>query len=408
MKRWLWGEKGQQLVQVALLLPLLLAFLGLVVDVGNVYVHHQMVRNAADAAAVAGATVLYRQGAQVAIETAEYYAAQHGYDNNGTTNTVRATVPPVSGSFAGNPQYIQVRIEEQVAPFFASLVWDGTFRVSASAVAGWQQQQLEASTIVLNETACGALSAEGNHVRLVAQKGNIHVNSNCSSAVALGNGDVWSETRLTIRGGYVRGPNGRFLDLLGRPLPPATGQPLLPDPLENLPAPDPSGISAIYEGVSISGGNVTLRPGIYNGGITVLGSANVTLEPGIYILNGDFKVSGTAQVTGHDVFIYLASGTINFDGTGALQLDAPDDGTYEDVLIFQARGNTAPSYIRGTPAARLEGIIYLPDSKLTLRGNAALAADLVVDLLSLDGNPDLVVLGFDSRLWATISTALVE
>jgi hypothetical protein len=56
----------------------------------------------------------------------------------------------------------------------------------------------------------------------------------------------------------------------------------------------------------------------------------------------------------------------------------------------------------------LEGIIYLPDSKLTLRGNAALAADLVVDLLSLDGNPDLVVLGFDSRLWATISTALVE
>jgi hypothetical protein len=404
VKHW-WREEGQQVIQVALLLPLLLTFLGLVIDVGNVYVHHQMVQSAADAAATAGGMVLYQRGATVAIATAYYYAAQHGYDNDGTTNVVQATVPPVSGPYARNKRYLQVQIEERVEPFFASLVWDGTFRVRASAVAGWTQQEMEASVIVLNETACGALSMDGNNARIKVLDGNIHVNSSCSSAVDLGNGDIWSETALTIRGGYSRGPNGYFLNLQGQPLSPLLGQPLLPDPLAGLPAPDPTGMPHR----SVPKEPTTLEPGIYDNGIKLSGNDNVTLQPGIYILYDDFDVSGTAQVTGHDVFIYLANGaTINFHGNRAIQLDAPDSGTYQDILIFQARGNTATGYLTGTTDSSLEGIIYMPNGELWLSGNATLEVNFVVDELRLNGNPDLSVAGFDSRLWVTVTDALVE
>ena len=47
-------EAGQQMVLVSLMLPILLVFVGLVVDVGNVFVHRRMAQNAADAAALAG------------------------------------------------------------------------------------------------------------------------------------------------------------------------------------------------------------------------------------------------------------------------------------------------------------------------------------------------------------------
>ena len=69
MKQQILRQEGQQLIKVALLLPVILAFLGLALDVGNVYVHHRMVQNAADAAASAAGMVLYQSGASVATAT---------------------------------------------------------------------------------------------------------------------------------------------------------------------------------------------------------------------------------------------------------------------------------------------------------------------------------------------------
>ena len=48
-------QKGAIFVLTALLIPLLIAFLGAVVDFGNVYAHKARLQNAADAAVLAGA-----------------------------------------------------------------------------------------------------------------------------------------------------------------------------------------------------------------------------------------------------------------------------------------------------------------------------------------------------------------
>lgn len=67
-KRSLTHESGQALIQVALAMVVLLAFVALAVDVGSDYAERRKMQNAADAGAMAGAMVLCRD--QAAARTA--------------------------------------------------------------------------------------------------------------------------------------------------------------------------------------------------------------------------------------------------------------------------------------------------------------------------------------------------
>ena len=66
MKKPIMSQEGQQIIQVAIVLPVLIACLGLVIDVGNVFVHQRRAQNAADAAASAAGMVLQGRGVAVA------------------------------------------------------------------------------------------------------------------------------------------------------------------------------------------------------------------------------------------------------------------------------------------------------------------------------------------------------
>ena len=395
MKKWFRSEKGQQVVHVALMLPLLLGFVGLVLDVGNVYAHRRKAQGAADAAAMSGGMVHYLQGTSAAVSSAYYYAAQNGYDNNGQTNTVTVTTPP---------NCLQVEIGENVTPVFASLVWDGTFTVHARARTCYSSQRIGSTMIVLDPTACNALAFDGNLSRLQVTYGHVHVNSNCSTALNLGNGNLRSQDPTSIRGGYVAGPNGVMLDLAGMPQPALLGQPLLPDPLAGLPEPNTVGMPIR----SVPSNPVTLLPGIYPSGISITANRTVYLDPGIYVLRGNLNIGGGTRLVGDNVLIYLESGSIQLAGNGGFDISAPESGDYAGVAIFQARGNTSPGAVVGTSDSGLEGIVYMPSAQLSISGNANLAADFVVNLMRLNGNPNLTVQGFDSGLWTTYTSALVE
>lgn len=82
--------------------------------------------------------------------------------------------------------------------------------------------------------------------------------------------------------------------------------------LAYLPPPDPNSLPLQSNStLNISGGNVTLNPGLYVGGISVTGGAKVTLNPGIYYLqNGGLSVSGNkdGRFTAQGVMIYETGG----------------------------------------------------------------------------------------------------
>ena len=88
--------RGQALVIVALAIVGLAGIAGLVIDGGNAFLDRRTAQNAADTAALTAAVTRVRGGENM-VAAALSSAAENGYDNNGTTNTVEIHTPPISG-----------------------------------------------------------------------------------------------------------------------------------------------------------------------------------------------------------------------------------------------------------------------------------------------------------------------
>jgi Flp pilus assembly protein TadG len=110
------GEEGQAVVLFAIMMLALLFAVGLAIDAGQLYSAKRTEQEAADAAAFAGAVVLYQQGTGAqAIEAARTDALTNGYVSGGgctlqtagvcydaaTQTTVAVYWPPISGSYIG-------------------------------------------------------------------------------------------------------------------------------------------------------------------------------------------------------------------------------------------------------------------------------------------------------------------
>jgi len=114
------AERGQTLVVVAVMIVVLIAFLGLVIDGGNVYAQRRQLQNAADAAALAGARAQLLKGTAAVASAASQYATANGADGCEvvtTTNTVTANV------------------SKTVETFFVRVVGINSMPVGASATA---------------------------------------------------------------------------------------------------------------------------------------------------------------------------------------------------------------------------------------------------------------------------------
>ena len=111
-------------MQVALALLVLLLFVGLAVDVGNVYAQRRAMQNAADAGALAGARVLCMQGLgaqDAAMAAATDYATRNG------AQVVTVTFPEIN--------VVDVAVEEAADTFFIGLIGIQTVDVPAEAAA---------------------------------------------------------------------------------------------------------------------------------------------------------------------------------------------------------------------------------------------------------------------------------
>jgi Flp pilus assembly protein TadG len=83
------SSKGQIAVILGLIMPVLVGAISLVTDIGVMYYNHLEMQKAADAAVLAGASVLSDQGSSAAIGTAQQYAEMNGI---GASEIVSTTV----------------------------------------------------------------------------------------------------------------------------------------------------------------------------------------------------------------------------------------------------------------------------------------------------------------------------
>jgi hypothetical protein len=273
-----------------------------------------------------------------------------------------------------------------------SYLGDNNFLTSSTTVTA----TIAPSILVLHPTASGALSLSGNAT--ISLAGNVMVDSNSASALTANGNAVLKAASIQVMGKVQKSGNATLSPA------PLTGAAGWADPLAQLAAPSPSGLTN-YKAVTIAGNSVqTLQPGIYSQ-ITIAGNASVTLMPGVYILaGGGFTVSGNANVTvqsnspspvtGAGIVLYNTGskypnggnyGAITVSGNGTVKLSPATIGVYAGLLIDQDPNNTQTLTLSGNALA-LTGIVYAPKAQVVLSGNAQLHASLDVDLLTVSGN----------------------
>src|SRR3989442_9573570 len=130
-------SKGQIIVAAAFLLTVLVGFMGLATDVGYFVDYRRRMTTAADAAAVAGAWELKRNGGTSRFEAiAKKAAADNGFTDSTDGVSVKVNRPPTSGDNVGDTNFIEVLINQPRPTFFLRALNIKSTAVAARAGAG--------------------------------------------------------------------------------------------------------------------------------------------------------------------------------------------------------------------------------------------------------------------------------
>ena len=193
-------ERGQALILIVFAIFGLVGLTGLTIDGGNVFADRRHAQNAADTAAYAAALTKVRGGDWQSDGLAR--AADNDYDNNGTSNTVQVVSPPASGTYAGNPDYIQVLITSHVDTYFARVVGieqmtNDVQAISKTKLSGIGPLFDGEAMVALKETGTTFSTCGNPNVNI--ENSGIFVNSSSNCAMgASGNVDLAVDTAYSI------------------------------------------------------------------------------------------------------------------------------------------------------------------------------------------------------------------
>ena len=406
-------EKGQALIIIVFAIFGLVGLTGLTVDGGNVYSDRRHAQNASDACAYAAALANVRGGDWQAAGLAR--AADNGYDNNGTSNIVQVVSPPISGTNAGNPDYIQCLITSHVDTYFASVVGIHQMTNQVHAVT---KTKLSGIGPLFNGEAMVSLKPDDDYAFYVCgnadlnvENSGVFVNSSSECAmVAQGNITVDADT------GYAIVNSTGPLCEIGNPdvLGPLAGGAQQVDypPRVDLAAPsitcDEDKIGSYdddtntffpgnFNSIKINSGTHSFAPGDYcfNGDVTFNGG-NITANFVSFRLNdGDFEVkgnatftadhmvvfstgdadgmhfNGTGDVTATNTTFYMESGDVEWNGNANNTLTAPTSGPNAGMLIYLPYGNNATLKINGNADSLIQGTILGVSSHVEVSGNSS-------------------------------------
>ncbi len=398
--------RGVALYWTAIVIMLLVAMGGLATDLAYVVLSSQQLQIGADASAlaagryargVAGDYSLGREAAR-SIAVANRVAGTPlalalNEDNNSEGDIVFGYYDRDSGSFTAqtsgtNAVLVNARRTAASAggalPLnFAAIFGIYNIDVSRRAIA-MIGGGTGAGLIALNRDADPGLYIHGD-LSLTVNGGDIQVNSSSNKSTRLQGAFTVDAENINAVGGIDT--IGRSGDLVDTQL--VEGATVVDDPLGWLEAPAQPPLG------SVSGGVYT--PGYYPSGIGLTGG-DITLQPGIYYLGGaGFSIGGNTNLTGEGVMLYIAEGSLDMTGTGNVYLRPPDSGYYEGVMVFQARDNTSPSRVLGTSGLDVEGTLYFPSALLTITGTTnKLGTQIISDTVEIGGNGELTI-NYDGR-----------
>jgi len=353
------AQAGQVMVLFALMLTVLVGFLGLAIDAGFLLAERRAVQNAADASALYGGRLLSQGKSEAQAEAgALAYAAQiYGYASSdpGVQIQARATATQV-----------EVEITRELPRFFLGVLYTGDWEVSGRAVTMVNPETGPYAMIALGEKPYTGIDFNGNNVLTVS----------CSPPVP-GCGSIGSNSDITFDGSgssmeaTVWGNLGAMGNIEELPTgfqvegDVAGGQGKIDDPFAGVTAPD---CAALPKRTVPPGDPKSLIPGRY---VDKIQAKDIILAPGIYCFENEVKLTGAnSSITGAGVLLYFADPNGLFTTNNAtINLSGPTDPQWRTIAIWFATCNGVLD-LNGNADMTITGAVYAPCSHVDLGGTA--------------------------------------
>jgi Flp pilus assembly protein TadG len=360
------GQHGAVLFIVVMLLPVLISFMALAIDVGYLYSVKRKLQTVADAAALACAHQMQR--------------AQPCTYQNGANNAGALDVPAFYGidwSDVNTSQpaanQVQVQVSQNTPTFFLKIISINSVNIIATARA-----EMRPNCVTTLDPSATSSLLTGVGANLQMPDCGIFVHSNHASAFNATAGSTVNALSIDIVGN--RTGTG---SVTPTPMVTVSG---IGDPLTALPDMTPGACDHINLTVKSS---TTLYPGVYCGGIRISLKPTVTFSPGIYYLVGGGLNTGFgySSIVGTGVTFFntqslpvypygpILIGVVNGN---SFQLTAPTSGAYKGILFYQDRkvASGATSVFGGgaNQALQLTGTLYFPTTNVAYQSQSTAVA----------------------------------
>jgi len=371
-------ERGSVLILTALSMTVLMGFVALAIDAGNLYLTQSRLQTLADTAAMAGAleasscsaancaiittaatTALAEATPSVSVTLFKQCAAATG---TGILLTINNGPCALGASDPNNlnANYVEAVVTQKVTTYFAGFAGLKTITLSARSEAG--KAIAPTSGPCMNTNSLTMISG----ARLTDATGSTcGINDNATSGLSLNSGVTVNVGSFTYAGTSYNKNCGTCTTI--NPLP-TTGSANELDPFASLAAPAQPATSTTNTG-TISGAT-TLQPGTYTSGLNFnTGTYTVTLSPGLYDFTGGMNVNSNVTIQGTGVTLFFPSGaSVNMNSAANLQLTAPaaalsNCASCAGMLMWMPSGNLT---LDSASTSSLGGAVYVPNGTLTL------------------------------------------
>jgi hypothetical protein len=330
------------------------------------------------------------------VEKGCLYAIANGFTSMGKQ---RVTIESGSGSYNGVTvtYWAVARVSEKLPQLFSVVTGNTEATLTARAAVGYIPPTNGGCVYVIAPTGT-ALTTNGNTG--LSSGCGVQVNSSSATAIDLSGGN----TSITVTGtsnGVANGVNvvgnygcyGQTTTCISPT--PNTGSVSSGDPMSGIDAPTDNGCTDTAPS-SISNGQTYTFHNSYTinvicGVVSAGNNKSVAFDSGNYIFRDGLNISN-GNISGTGVFFYFESGaSVQLTGNGDINLSAPTSGTYQGVLMFQARNNTTAAQIMGNSSMRVSGVLYFPNANVHFGGNgssvnSSATTSIVAYNLTLDGN----------------------
>jgi Flp pilus assembly protein TadG len=380
---------------------------GLVIDGGNLFLDRRNAQNAADSAALSAALTRVR-GGQDMTAAALISAAQNGYDNNGTSNTVEVHNPPIDGPNAGKVEYVQVVIVSRVKTYFARVVGWSELTNKVEAVARTKtpeiRQILDGQAVIsLAPTSdCNNRKSFWVHgeATLDITGGGVFVNSNNNQCAFIQQGS-----------GSIRINDNHLINVVGAA---SIQKPQLLTPGVSVGAvplsyPPPFFMPRVgcSEEAVVSEDGTSMSPGDWSEEFPPPGVTH--LESGVYCLNNGMHI--TSDLDGSNVVFKVEDGEVRFSSGANIRLNAPNNGDLAGLLLYLPMDNNSKVVLNGGAESNIKGTILAPASAIHINGNdstAGFKSQIIGYTIDVNGNSNVVINYIDEQNYNTLTMPEVQ